>query len=108
MKLPFPNKGQCMTHTLEMIHSDMGGPVSLQSHDEKQSIRQFLEWADNVQAYFKTELDTIEFSANFQKFFQTNGGREYLNKVFSAKLKECRVMHLSTAPDTLKQNSLAE
>ncbi|KIJ44236.1 hypothetical protein M422DRAFT_124028, partial [Sphaerobolus stellatus SS14] len=76
---------------LEVIHSDVGGPVSPKSRDGKrywisEALNNFLEWADDVQAYFKMELGTVNFSQNFQKLFQTDGGGEYFNKVFSAKL----------------------
>ncbi|KIJ46545.1 hypothetical protein M422DRAFT_132454, partial [Sphaerobolus stellatus SS14] len=60
---------------LEVVHSDVGGPVSPQSRDGKRywiidALEKFLEWAEDVQAYFKTELGTVKLSTNFQTFFR--------------------------------------
>jgi len=65
-------------------------------------------WKLEVQAFFKTEIDTILFGEGWTRFFITDGGGKYMGKEFEAKLKAEGTFHQTTAPDTLESNRLGE
>jgi hypothetical protein len=131
-KVHLPPKGHVnATRPLQIVHSDVGGPVNVRSHrgfsywitfiDEhtrhpwvyflrKKSDAEatYDQWRSDVEAYFGAEIGEMQFSSNWLEFFMTDGGGEYTSKVFEAKLKRHGVMHTMTAPDTPEQNGLAE
>jgi hypothetical protein len=116
---------------LQIIHSDVGGPVNVQSYlghrywitfvDEytrfpwvyvlkkkSEAERVYTQWREDVQAHFGAEVGDIHLSSNFVEFFRTDNGGEYTSKTFEARLKKDGVIHETTAPDTPEQNGLAE
>jgi transposase InsO family protein len=116
---------------LQIVHSDVGGPVNVQSHRGYKYWITFIDeytrhpwvyflkkkseaestydtWRKDIQAYIGAEIGEVQFTANWLEFFQTDFGGEYTSKAFEAKLRNHGVIHTTTAPDTPEQNGIAE
>lgn len=130
-KQPFTHKGQRATRPLQMIHSDVGGPVTPQdrhgnrywisfiddckrfpwiyfmSH-KSEALGIFKQWKKDVQLMFGEEIGEIHLSPNFLDFFTSDGGGEYMSKAFKDELDASGTVHHTTAADTPEQDGLAE
>lgn len=130
-KLPFKHRGQKATHPFQIIHSDVGGPVTpADRHGNRywisfidgfgclpwiyfmkkksEAFARFCEFKNDVKNLFKMDIGELNLSENFVSFFQSDGGGEYIRKRFQSELGEAGIVHLTTAPDTPEQNGLAE
>lgn len=131
-KIPFKtNQWQDATRPLQIIHSDIGGPVTpasrngyrywitfiddksrhpwvyfLKRKSEAQKI--YNQWKSDVQEYFDEEIEDIFFSRNFVNFLRMDGGGEYCGNKFEAQLRKEGTIHETTAADTPESNGLAE
>jgi hypothetical protein len=130
-KQPFKHKGQHATHPLQVVHSDVGGPVSPPDRygnqywitftddygrfpwiyfmkKKSEALSVFRQWKHNVETFFKTEIGELHLSLNWLDFFQTDNSTEYLNALFKAELSCGGTIHHTTAADTPEQDGLAE
>jgi Pol polyprotein, beta-barrel domain/GAG-pre-integrase domain/Integrase core domain len=118
-------------HPLQIIHSNVGGPVTPASQSghqywitftceyshfpwiyfmrrkaEAQTI--YNQWKRDVQTFFSEEIKEVHFSQNFVDFLRTDGGGEYCSNDFERQLRTEGVIHETTAADTPESNGLAE
>lgn len=115
------NKGIYANNILEIVHSDVCGPMPVASHSK---YRYFVTFIDDFSRYcevhflkhksdvfdaFKTFKNSAEnFTGMKIKFLQTDNGREYLNGPFNQFLMEAGIKRRLTAPHTPQQNGIAE
>ncbi|RVW24539.1 Retrovirus-related Pol polyprotein from transposon TNT 1-94 [Vitis vinifera] len=89
---PFPqNMSKRATHKLELIHSDICGPMSTTS------------LSNNV---FKKMVETQ--SGQNVKVLRTDNGGEYISKEFNVFCQEAGIVHQLTAPYSPQQNGISE
>lgn len=109
------------TAPLELIHSDLCGPISTSSFQGNKYVLTFIDdYTRFIFVYFissKTEVKR-KFST-FQAFVEnqlgtkikairTDGGGEYVNKEFIDYLSSKGIEHQTTAPYSPQQNGVAE
>lgn len=118
---PFCHKGTRATEILEVIHSDLAGPMETTSIGGS---KYFLTFQDDYSrmsfVYFlKTKDETFEKFKEFQcltekqldrkvKILRTDNGGEYINAEFEKYLKKQGIIHQTTNPYTPEQNGLSE
>lgn len=130
-KSPFKHKSTRALRPLQLVHSDVGGPVTpcdrygnrywvtfIDNHlrlpwvyfmNKKSEVPRILkQWKSDVEAFFKEELGELTLSANFIDFFGSDGGGEYTSDQFERDLKSMGIIHHTTAAHTPEQNGLAE
>jgi hypothetical protein len=131
-KTHLPAKTHTSAHQpLQIVHSNVGGPVNVQSHRGYQYWMTFVDkhtchpwvyflkkkskakatydrWRADVEAYFGAEVGKILFSLDWLEFFHTNNGGKYTSTAFEAKLRKHGVIHTTTAAHTLEQDGMAE
>lgn len=106
---------------LELIHSDLAGPMENVSYGGAKYMLTFIDdFSKMAFVYFLKEksmvLDTfVEFkqmvenqTGNKIKIFRTDNGGEYCSRSFDAFCKANGVIHQLTAPHTPEQNGVAE
>jgi hypothetical protein len=105
-KLPFTSQDEVRaSRPLQIVHSDVGGPISPQSQDgykywllivddysrfpwiyflKKKSdvLAMYNTWKADVRALFKQEIDTEELSEMHTQFLRSDGGGEYTGVMF--------------------------
>lgn len=120
-RLPFPSKGNRAGGLLELIHSDVCGPM------EKTSLggsKYFLTFIDDYSRmcfiyFLKTKDETYEKFIDFKhlvekqqnkqiKILRTDNGGEYCSKEFEKFLKNNGIVHQKTNSNTPEQNGMAE
>lgn len=120
-RLPFNSCGTRATQPLQIIHSDLCGPMEQQSFA---GMKYFITFIDDytrmVHVYFmKDKLNVLEVFTDFQKRVENNLGRkiqilrtdnglEYCNSKFDKYLANCGITHQTTAPYTPQQNGMAD
>jgi transposase InsO family protein len=130
-KLPFKRSQTITRGPLDIVHSDVGGPVTPTSRDgyrywvtfidvwsrgiwvlfakKKSDVEKLYDaWKAEVQAFFKAEIGTLTLGDGWTCFFITDGGGEYAGKEFEARLKSEGVTHQTTTPDTPESNGIGE
>lgn len=120
-RLPFKHKGERATEILQLVHSDLCGPMEEKSIGGSKYFLTFIDdYSRKVFIYFLTTKDEVEetFKAykqlvenqtgkRIQKLRTDNGG-EYMSRTFDMFLKESGIRHQTTTPYTPEQNGLAE
>ncbi|UYV79312.1 hypothetical protein LAZ67_17002102 [Cordylochernes scorpioides] len=119
---PFPKKTEYRaTETLQLVHSDICGPLPTNSLSGK---RYFITFTDDYSRYTKTYLlkgkdeayekikDYVisahtEFGKNIQTI-RTDNGREYVNRRVEDFLNQSGIKHQLTVPYSPAQNGVAE
>ncbi|UYV75014.1 hypothetical protein LAZ67_12002096, partial [Cordylochernes scorpioides] len=119
---PFPKKTEYRaTETLQLVHSDICGPLPTNSLSGK---RYFITFTDDYSRYTKTYLlkgkdeayekikDYVisahtEFGKNIQTI-RTDNGREYVNRQVEEFLNQSGIKHQLTVPYSPAQNGVAE
>lgn len=119
---PFNKSGaKRASEVLELIHSDVCGPLSVESNGGK---RYFLLFIDDKTrytfVYFLREKSEV-FSKIFEfkklvenqtnkkiKVFRSDNGKEFVNKQVSQLFKESGIIHQTTVEFTPEQNGVAE
>ncbi|GBP23670.1 Retrovirus-related Pol polyprotein from transposon TNT 1-94 [Eumeta japonica] len=97
-RLPFPSEGSRALNPLELIHSDVCGPMEVKSLGGARSILKFKEYKA-----------LVENQLNFKiKCLRSDNGREYLSNDFSNYLKKSGIIHQTSNSYTPQQNGLAE
>jgi len=131
-KAPFElQNGPQTTRPLEMVHTDVGGPISLQSRKgykfwlvivddfscfpwvyfmkhRSEALQIYNQWKSDVKTLLQTEIGQEDFSESYIKFVRSNGGSEFTNKAFRNQLWTDGTLLETSAPYTPEQNGLAE
>ena len=120
--MPRKSTAQRTTRCLQLVHSDVCGPVRVPSlHDEFRYLLTFIDdfsryvviylmrTRDEVLRHFKTYKAWAEKATGQQlAILRTDGGGEYTSGVFSAYLREEGIQRQITPPHTPEHNGVAE
>lgn len=118
----FPkSSGERTKDVLEIVHSDVCGPMRTASHS---GARYFVTFTDDYSRYceifvLKQKSDVLESFKKFKnaaetytgkkiKALQSDNGREYCNREFDKYLQECGIRRRLSAPHTPQQNGVSE
>ena len=120
-KTPFSGTMERATGLLEIIHTDVCGPMSVEAHG---GYHCFLTFTDDLSIYvyiylMKHKSKTFEKFKEFQsevenhrnrkiKFLRSDRGEEYLSYKFGLQLKQCEIVSLLTPPGTPQCNGVSE
>ncbi|KAK1651569.1 hypothetical protein QYE76_069374 [Lolium multiflorum] len=120
-KTPFSGIMERATDLLEIIHTDVCGPMSVASRG---GYRYVLTFTDDLSRYgyiyfMKHKSETFEKFKEFQsevenqrnkkiKFLRSDRGGEYLSYEFGMHLKKCGILSQLTPPGTPQQNGVSE
>lgn len=120
-RLPFKNVGSRASKPLELIHSDLCGPMETTSYG---GMKYFITFIDDfsrmVHVYFmKDKLNVTDIFNDFKmkvenkhdskvKILRTDNGTEYCNSTFEKFLSKHGILHQTSAPYTPQHNGLAE
>lgn len=120
-KKPFKNTGTRANNILELVHSDICGPMEEPSFSGSRYMLLFIDdFTRKTHVYFlQSKSQTFdkfrEYKAEVEKemnksikCLRTDNGSEYCNRVFDNFLKSEGIKHQTTAPYTPEQNSVAE
>lgn len=118
---PFPKEGTRASEQLELIHSDLCGPMETTSAGGS---RYFLSFIDNStrKVFIFFLKDKSEVAETFEEFrssverqtskkiciLRSDNGREYINRSMDQNLRRLDIMYQKTIPYTPEQNGLAE
>src|SRR5215216_5719458 len=120
-KTPFSGTMERATDLLEIIHTDVCGPMSVEARG---GYRYFLTFTDDLSIYgyiylMKHKSETFERFKQFQsevenhhnkkiKFLRSDRGGEYLSYEFGMHLKKCGILSQFTLPETPQRNGVSE
>ena len=120
-KTPFSGMMERATDLLEIIHTDVCGPMSVASRG---GYRYVLTFTDDLSRYgyiyfMKHKSETFEKFKEFQsevenqrnkkiKFLRSDRGGEYLSYEFGEHLKKCGILSQLTPPGTPQRNGVSE
>ena len=120
-KTPFFGTMERATDLLEIIHTDVCGPMSVEARGR---YRYFLTFIDDLSRYvyiylMKHKSETFEKIKEFQsevenhcnkkiKFLRSDRGGEYLSYEFGLHLKQCGIVSQLTPPGTPQRNGVSE
>lgn len=120
-KSPFKNKGTRANEILQIVHSDICGPVEEPSFGGARFVLLFIDdFTRKTHVYFlKHKHETFdkfrEYKAEVEnetsksiRVLRSDGGGEYCNGKFKDFLKSAGIKHQTTVPYTPEQNSVAE
>ncbi len=120
-RLPFKHKGSRATDLLEVVHSDLCGPMEVKSlggsryfllfEDDcsRMSFVYFLKAKDEAIDRFKEFKDLVENQVDRKiKILRTDNGGEFCSSVFESFLKVNGIIHQKTNPYTPEQNGMSE
>lgn len=120
-RLPFRSSNTKTTSVLELVHSDVCGPMQERS---LQSSRYFVTFIDDFSR--KVYVYCIEYKSMVMKMFEdfklmvetqtgkkirtlrTDNGTEYTNGAMQEFLRSAGIVHQTTVPYTPQQNGVAE
>src|SRR3954468_18008392 len=120
-KTPFSGTMERVTDLLEIIHTDVCSPMSVEARG---GYRYFLTFTDDLSRYgyiylMKHKSETFEKFKEFQsevenhrskkiKFLRSDRGGEYLSYEFGLHLKQCGIVSQLTPPGTPQRNGVSE
>eukprot|EP00737_Agarophyton_chilense_P003002 gb/GEZJ01003471.1/.p1 GENE.gb/GEZJ01003471.1/~~gb/GEZJ01003471.1/.p1 ORF type:complete len:730 (-),score=111.20 gb/GEZJ01003471.1/:63-2252(-) len=131
-RAPTPKQGgERAKHVLELVHSDVSGPVSVKSlggshyfvtfiddhsrfcffymlKTKDEVFQMFLRWLKFVQNQTGRQVKTITARDSVLKALRTDNGGEYLSHRFTKELERHGIEHQRTVPYNPQQNGLAE
>lgn len=120
-RLPFPNEGTRATQKMEIVHSDVFGPLKAKSIGGCKWFVTFIDdYTRKVFVYpmkqksevFKKFIDFKNFAERQSdcklKILRSDNGTEYINKIFDDFCSNNGVLHQKSVPYTPQQNGLAE
>lgn len=109
------------TSILELIHSDICGPMSVSSFQGNKYILLFIDdFSRTIFVYFiSSKTEVRDKFCHFQslverqtgakiKTIRTDNGTEFVNSEFSSYLNSCGIQHQTTVPYSPQQNGVAE
>ena len=120
-KTPFKGFVERATDLLEIIHTDVCGPMSIPARG---GFLYFITFTDDISRFgyiylMKNKSETFEKFKEFQsevenqrgkkiKFLRSDRGGEYLSHEFSEHLKGCGIVPQLTPPGTPQRNGVSE
>ena len=120
-KTPFSGTMERATNLLEIIHSDVCGPMSVEARG---GYRYVLTFMDDLSGYvyiylMKHKSETFEKFKEFQSevenqrdkkimFLQSDRGEQYLSHKFGTHLRKCGIVSQLTPPGTPQRNGVSE
>lgn len=120
-KMPFAKQSSRKSTLLDIVHSDICGPLRVPSIS---GARYFVEFIDDhsrccEMRFLKSKDEVIKATKDYialvenqkersLKCLQTDNGREYLNSNFESYLKSRGITRRLTIPYNLQQNGIAE
>ena len=120
-KTPFSRTMERATDLLEIIHTDVCGPMNIEARSR---YHYFLTFTDDLSRYgyiylMKHKSETFEKFKEFQsevenhhnkkvKFLRSDRREEYLSYEFGLQLKQCEIVSLLTPPRTPQRNGVSE
>ena len=120
-KTPFSGTMERASDLLEIIHTDVCGPMSISTRG---GYRYFITFTDDLSRYgyiylMKHKSETFEKFKEFQsevenhrnkkiKFLRSDRGGEYLSYEFGMHLKTCGIVSQLTPPGTPQRNGVSE
>lgn len=120
-KLPFPSNEERSTEILEIIHSDVCGPMQLESMGKSKYFVTFIDdkskWCEvrfmkskeEVFSHFEQYANAVKNQKERNiKSLQSDNGTEYVNEKFCSYLKAQGIKRRLTVPYTPEQNGTAE
>lgn len=120
-RLPFKHVAVRATKMLELIHSDVGGPIECDSLGGSRFYVVFVDdFTRKVFVYIlKTKSEVPQVFSDFKQFVEnqtgkkiqilrTDNGTEYVNASLLSILRKSGILHQKTAPYTPEQNGVAE
>lgn len=120
-RLPFKSKGSRASNILDLVHSDICGPMETETLGGSKYFITFLDdHSKKIHVYFlRNKSDALEKFKEFKhevenqknariKVLRTDNGLEYVNKSFSDYLKSAGIIHQTTTHYTPEQNGTAE
>lgn len=104
---------------LQMVHTDLAGPVSNESIDGYKYVQSFTDdYSNAVFVYFlNTKNDTVQATEKFLadtvpygtvKCIRSDNGTEFMSRDFQTFLRKNRIKHETSAPYSPHQNGTAE
>jgi transposase InsO family protein len=118
---PFPERTSRTSGVLDLIHSDICGPMQTTTIGGNRYFITFIDdYSRKAHTYcIKTKDQALETFASFKnlvenetgrhiKILRTDRGGEYVNHAFDTFLKRHGIRHQTTAPHTPQQNGVAE
>lgn len=118
---PYPTKSQRKTELLEIIHSDVCGPMSTESFGGSKYFITFIDdcsrWCEVT--FLKRKSDALDAFRNFKqkvecmfnrkiKYLQTDNGGEFVNQEFNKFLEDCGIQRRLAVSYCPSQNGVAE
>lgn len=120
-RLPFKDSDSQTKNVLELVHSDLCGPIESKSIVGSQYMLTFLDdYTHKVFVYFlKRKSEVFDCFKIFKKFVENQSGRsikilrtdnggEFIGTNFQNFLKDSGILHQLTVPYTAEQNGKAE
>ena len=120
-RMPFPKESSRATEILEIVHSDVCGPMQTKSHGGNRYFVTFIDDKSRFTAvYFMQRKDQVfekfkEYEAMVTnvtgkniKILRSDNGGEYTSKVFVDYLRKKGIQRQLTIPRTPQQNGVAE
>jgi len=120
-RMPFPKSSTQATKILEIIHSDICGPMRVESNGKARYVATFIDdysrWCEIRLLKRKNEVLNAfkDFKAMAENrhgkrilYLQTDNGKEYRNEAFDAFLRENGISRRLTVTHTPEQNGVAE
>lgn len=120
-RLPFPHSGSRANGLLDIIHTDLCGPMETPSIGGGKYFITFIDdMSRKVYVYFlKNKLDIKSVFRKFKnevenelerkiKILRSDNGKEFCNKDFSDFLAASGIKHQTSTPYTPEQNGVAE
>ena len=120
-KTPFTGYVERASDLLEIIHTDVCGPMSIPARG---GFHYFITFTDDLSRYgyiylMRQKSETFEKFKEFQnevenhrnkkiKFLRSDRGGEYLSYEFSNHLRECGIVPQLTPPGTPQRNGVSE
>src|SRR3954464_1060593 len=118
-KTPFSGMMERATDLLEIIHTDVCGPMSVASRDGYHNVLTFTNDLSRYIYFMKHKFETFEKFKEFQsegenqrnkkiKFLRSDRGGEYLSYEFGLHLKQCGIVSQLTPPGTPQRNGVSK
>lgn len=120
-RLPFNNTGTRASHSLQLIHTDLCGPMEETSLGGMKYFITFIDdYTRRVHVYIlKDKLSVLEVFKDYKskveneignkiKVVRSDNGKEYCNKEFDSFLSRHGIEHQTSTPYSPQQNGLAE
>lgn len=121
-RAPFPISTKRATKPLELVHTDLDGPMRTQS--VVGHYKYFMSFLDDATSlgrayYLKEKSDALQAFENFKAWaenvtghkiigLRSDRGGEYTSDAFQARLKHYGITHYTTMPGSPQQNGRAE